>query len=299
MNILAADIGGTNTKMGICDEQGHIDQYTEYATESFKGGPHVMERLIAHLEAYDRYDAIAISTAGQVNAEQGYIVYANENIPNYTGTKISDILSSRFHKPVKVENDVNAAALGEAYFGAARSFNDFLCLTFGTGIGGAIVMNRRIYRGADGVAAEFGHMFTRPLQRADDGTRKPYYEAYASTTALVRMAKQADPDCIDGKVLFDKINKGSEKLNGILQQWVAEVSTGLASLVHIFNPSAIVVGGGVMEQDALVRLVEQQTKQLVMDSFRGVSILKASLGNKAGLLGAASLFMVPKNEASE
>ena len=114
--------------MGICNERGHIEDYCEYATESHLGGPHVMERLMANLAAYppSRYDAIAISTAGQVHAEEGFIIYANENIPDYTGMKIREILENRFHKPVKVENDVNAAALGEAFFGAARSFNDFL-----------------------------------------------------------------------------------------------------------------------------------------------------------------------------
>jgi glucokinase len=293
VNILAADIGGTNTKMGICDERGHIEQYREYATESRLGGPHVMERLMAHLAEYprSRYEAIAISTAGQVNAEEGFIVYANANIPDYTGMRIREMIESRFHKPVKVENDVNAAALGEAAFGAARSFSDFLCLTFGTGIGGAIVMDGRIYRGANGVAAEFGHMLTHPIQAAGAGSRKPYYESFASTTALVRMAQQVDPDCVDGRIIFDKISSGNPQLNQVLQVWVAEVCAGLASLIHIFNPPAIVVGGGVMEQESLVRLVEEQTKHLVMESFAGVSILRASLGNRAGLLGAASLFV--------
>jgi len=142
--ILAADIGGTNTKMGLCDEQGNIVSFKEYSTEAHSGGPHLMERLISQMEEYYDFDAIAISTAGQVNSSEGYISYANENIPNYTGMKIKDMLENRFHKPVKVENDVNAAALGEAYFGAAKSYNDFLCLTFGTGIGGAIVMNNQI-----------------------------------------------------------------------------------------------------------------------------------------------------------
>jgi predicted NBD/HSP70 family sugar kinase len=291
MNILAADIGGTNTKMGICDERGNVNQYKEYPTESHMGGPHVMEQLLVQMAAYTDYDAIAISTAGQVNSEEGYIVYANENIPNYTGMKIREIVANRFHKPVKVENDVNAAALGEAYFGAAESFHDFLCLTFGTGIGGAIVINRQIYRGANGVSAEFGHIFTHPLSEWSRGERKPYYETYASTTALIRMAKQADPECVDGKVFFDKIRVGNEQLNQILHGWAGEVAVGLASLIHIFNPSAIIVGGGVMEQDDLVRLVEAQTKELIMESFSGVKILKASLGNKAGLLGAASLFL--------
>lgn len=297
MRILAADIGGTFTKIGICNEQGHIDQLMEYATESDKGGPHVIENLLVKMAQYDDYDTIAISTAGQVNAEEGYIVYANENIPNYTGMKIREIVTNRFNKPVKVENDVNAAALGEAYFGAAKSFNDFLCLTFGTGIGGAIVLNRQIYRGADGVAAEFGHIFTHPLPGMGVGARKPYYESYASTTALVRMAKQADPECVDGRILFDKIGRGNENLYRIVHSWAAEVCVGLASLIHIFNPPAIVIGGGVMEQDSLVNLVEQQTKELIMESFSSVKILKASLGNKAGLLGAASLFLRSENQS--
>nr|WP_091174613.1 ROK family protein [Paenibacillus sp. 1_12] len=291
MKILAADIGGTNTKMGICDERGQIEQFKEYPTESHLGGPHVMEKLLVQISAYEDYDAVAISTAGQVNAEDGYIVYANENIPDYTGMKIRGIIENRFHTPVKVENDVNAAALGEAYFGAAASFDDFLCLTFGTGIGGAIVLNHQIYRGANGVAAEFGHIFTRPMSVMSGEARKPYYESYASTTALIQIAQQADPECVDGKVFFDKIRLGNNKLNQILHAWAAEVSVGLASLIHIFNPSAIIVGGGVMEQDDLVRLVEVQTKSLIMESFSDVKILKASLGNKAGLLGAASLFL--------
>ncbi|NOU74220.1 ROK family protein [Paenibacillus sp. LMG 31458] len=291
MKILAADIGGTNTKMGICDERGNIEQFKEYPTESLMGGPHVIEKLLSELAAYADYDAIAISTAGQVNSDEGYIVYANDNIPNYTGMKIREIVENRFHKPVMVENDVNAAALGEAYFGVGELYQDFLCLTFGTGIGGSIVIDRQIYRGANGVAAEFGHIVTHPLSGKSDGEGKPYYETYASATALVRMAQQVDSECVDGKVFFGKIRLGNEPLQQILHAWTAEVAIGLASLIHIFNPSAIIVGGGVMEQDELVRLVEVQTQELIMESFADVKILKASLGNKAGLLGAASLFL--------
>lgn len=152
-------------------------------------------------------------------------------------------------------------------------------------------MNRQIYKGANGVAAEFGHMFTHPLSETRDGGRKPYYETYASTTALVNMALQVDPECINGKVIFGKISNGNEELKRILHSWVDEVSVGLASFIHIFNPSAIIVGGGVMEQDDLVQLVETRTKSLIMESFSNVRILKASLGNKAGVLGAASLFL--------
>lgn len=291
MRILAVDIGGTNTKMCLCDKQGNVDNFKEYATESYLGGPHVISRLLEKIAEYDDFDAIAISTAGQVNAEEGFIVYANENIPRYTGMKIREIVTNHFHKPVMVENDVNSAALGEAYYGAARDFNNFLCLTFGTGIGGAIVINRQIYKGANGVAAEFGHIFTHPLPATYGVEGLPYYEKFASTTALVKLVQQVDPKCIDGKVLFDKIKGGDTALKRILDSWVTEVSVGLASIIHIFNPSAIIIGGGVMEQEDLVQWVEERTRSLIMESFKDVRIVKALLGNKAGLLGASSLFV--------
>lgn len=105
------------------------------------------------------------------------------------------------------------------------------------------------------------------------------------------MAQLADPECTDGKALFDKIQSGNEQLDRILDLWITEVAVGLASITHIFNPSAIIIGGGVMEQEDLVRRVEERTKSLIMESFAGVRIVKASLGNKAGLLGASSLFV--------
>ncbi|AZK47601.1 ROK family protein [Paenibacillus lentus] len=291
MRILAADIGGTNTKICITDEQGNLGQFQEYATESRQGGPHVMARLIEKIAEYGEFDAIAISTAGQVHSEAGFIVFANENIPDYTGMRVKDMLEERFDKPVKVENDVNAAALGEACFGAARHFNDFLCLTYGTGIGGAIVIDRQIYRGANGVAAEFGHIVTHASAGLQLENRPRFYEKYASTTALVQMAGQIDPACTNGRILFEKIKQGNKGLEQVLHAWVDEVAFGLTSIIHIFNPSAIIVGGGVMEQDDLVRLVEARTKAFVMPSYRDVKIMKASLGNKAGVLGAASLFL--------
>lgn len=289
MKFVAADIGGTSTKICISDENGRIEQFQEYDTESEKGGIYVINKLIRKIGEFRDFDAIAISTAGQVNPDEGYIVYANENIPGYTGTRIKDILTEEFRKPVKVENDVNAAALGEGYFGAGRLFRDFLCLTYGTGIGGAIVIDRRIYRGAEGVAGEFGHIITHAS--AGNGERAHFYEKYASTTALVRNAMLADPECVNGKIIFDKIDRGDLKLERVLEQWVNDVAIGLVSFVHIFNPSAIIVGGGVMEQERLVDMVERRTKELVMESFANVKLVKASLGNKAGVLGAVSLYL--------
>ena len=129
MKILVFDIGGTAIKYGIC-QSGKLLSINECPTEAYKGGPHILQTICSLAEHSLPFDAIGISTAGQVNPQEGSIIYANSNIPNYTGTQFQKILQERFHVPVAVENDVNSAALGEAIFGAGKGNHSFLCLTY-------------------------------------------------------------------------------------------------------------------------------------------------------------------------
>lgn len=290
MRILCADIGGTSIKLGIVDSEGQLSGFTEIPTEAKKGGARVMENLISGLSTFgDDYDAIGISTAGQVDRKKGSIIYANDNIPGFTGTEIKVILEKRFSKPVEVENDVNCAALGEGSYGAGKDFPDFLCLTYGTGIGGAIILGGKLYRGSGGVAGEFGHMLVHPGGKTCSCGKKGCYEVYASARMLISMAEAADAHVGDGRELFRRIASGDPLMTRVLEDWADEAAIGIASLIHIFNPSAIVLGGGIMEQDAALVHIEKKTRELVMDSFQAVTFLKAELGNRAGLFGAASL----------
>ena len=287
MKILVFDIGGTAIKYGCCLD-GCLTDIKEIPTEAKKGGRHILDTLIRLIREQSGYDAIGISTAGQVNAREGYIVYANENIPNYTGTRIREELEALFHVPVAVENDVNAAAMGEAVFGAGREFPDFLCLTYGTGVGGAIVRGRQIDHGSSFSAAEFGAIVTHADEKlAGTSFFDGCYERYASTTALVQMAMAYDPELSNGRKIFARLDE--PKVQAILERWVDEILLGLSSLTHIFNPACIVLGGGIMVQPLIMELIRKKMTRFIMPSFAHVQIRPAELGNSAGLLGAFHL----------
>ena len=247
MKILVFDIGGTAIKYGIC-KNGHLEETKEYPTEAFRGGTHILNTICRLSEQYLPFDAIGISTAGQVNPDEGSIIYANSNIPDYTGTQFKKILQKLFHVPVAVENDVNSAALGEAVFGAGKGKNSFLCLTYGTD----------------------------PF----DGC----YERYASATALVKMVSTVDSSLTNGRQIFASLKR--PEINEVINKWIDEIVLGLATLIHIFNPSCIVLGGGIMVQPYILERIHTRIPQMVMSSFTHVQISNAKLGNSAGLMGA-------------
>lgn len=286
MRIFAADIGGTKIKYCISDELGNFETFQEMDSESENGGQAILEKLGNMVSMYSDIDAICISTAGQVDSEAGYIIYANDNIPNYTGTRIKDIFEERFQVPVTVENDVNAATLGESYFGSGTNYSNFIFLTFGTGIGGGIFYDSKLNRGFNGIAGEFGHMITHPDGILCNCGNAGCYECYASTTALIKEAGKIDPECSNGRILFEKIHNNDQRLVEVFDRWIKEVALGIANLIHIFNPEAVIIGGGIMEQDLAVKKVSNKVHELIIESFSSVRIVKSSLGNKAGLYGA-------------
>lgn len=284
MKILVFDIGGTAIKYGICQD-GHLEETRECPTEASKGGPHILNTICQLAEQSLPFDAIGISTAGQVNPEDGFIIYANQNIPDYTGTQFQKILQERFHVPVAVENDVNSAALGEAVFGSGKGRKSFLCLTYGTGVGGAIIENGQVYHGSSFSAGEFGAVITHAEEKLS-GT-DPFdgcYERYASATALVKMVSEIDSSLTNGRQIFADLER--PEIKAVVNKWIDEIMLGLTTLIHIFNPSCIVLGGGIMVQPYILEQIHVRIPQMVMSSFSHVQILSAKLGNSAGLLGA-------------
>ncbi|MGN0366582.1 MAG: ROK family protein [Suilimivivens sp.] len=284
MKILVFDIGGTSIKHGICIDN-QLGEVKETPTNAQLGGAHILEVVTSIIKEESDYDAIGISTAGQVNASEGFIIYANQNIPGYTGTQIRKELESLFHVPVMVENDVNAAAIGEAIYGAGKEYDSFLMLTYGTGVGGAVVQDRKVFHGSSFSASEFGAMITHSdVRLLGNDYFDGCYEKYASTTGLVKMAMEYDPSLDNGRKIFSHLD--DPNVMEILNKWVDEIMLGLATLTHIYNPSCIILGGGIMVQPLIKEMINEKKNRFIMPSFAHVNLIPASLGNSAGLLGA-------------
>lgn len=290
MRIMVLDIGGTAVKSGIF-ENGALSDIRETPTQASLGGAHVVALAKKIISSYRRdyaFDRIGISTAGQVNPVKGSIIYANQNIPGYTGTLLKDQMEEWFQVPVSVENDVNAAAIGEAAFGAGRNQTDFACLTYGTGVGGALFLDGHLYSGSSYSAGEFGAMVIHPEDRhPEEDMYSGCYEKYASTTALVKKASQWDPALSDGRIIFQRIKEPA--VQQIVDEWIMEIVYGLTVITHMLNPACIILGGGIMEQPYVLCRIQEKLSENIMSSFRHVKIVKAELGNQAGMLGAAFL----------
>ncbi|MCI8493483.1 ROK family protein [Anaerotruncus sp.] len=284
--IAVLDIGGTKIK-GCVFVDGKPGQKGETDSEAKQGALHLLEQASALLESFLPFDAVGISTAGQVDPNNGTIRYANDNVPGYTGTDVKGFFEGRFDVPAAVINDVYAAALGEGRNGAAQGEQDYLCLTYGTGIGGGVVLNGKLYYGAGASAGVMlGGIVLHPelFDPADPfaGT----YERCASTTALRAAMEQVVPG-LTGRGIFQRLEEPVVK--AAVDAWLDQVAAGLCALIHAYNVPCVVLGGGVMEQPYAIEGTARRVYERLIPGFRGVKVVGAKLGNMAGLYGAYSL----------
>ena len=296
MRVVGIDIGGTMIKYGLLSLEGQILKSGEMATEAEKGVEILFEKICSVVENFSREEkilGIAVSGTGQIDGSIGKVVGGNEIIPGWIGTNLVERLEKKFNLPAVLENDVNCAALGEKWLGAGKGEDNFLCLTIGTGIGGGIVLNGDVFRGNTCVAGEFGH-----IQIVKNGVqclcgKKGCYERYASATALVRMAKERTGEDLNGKEIFDREKAGIPVFTELVKDWVDYFIDGLSTIIYIFNPPLIVVGGGVTKQgDYLLEKINKSLSEKLGINFKkNLSVKFAELGNNAGMLGAEYLLL--------
>ena len=297
--ILSIDIGGTAVKMGLVDCQGCIHArheasvcYDNYQTPILTTVIREAQAFLAREQAI--IEGIGVSATGQVDDRIGAVIGTNGKIPHYEGSQIKCEMEKTFGVPVYALNDANAAALGECFAGRAKGIENVLMITLGTGVGGGIVLGGKIFGGTRGIAGELGHI---PLYA--DGIpcacgSRGCYESYAATTALVRLAKEATgEEEMNGRIIFARASEGDEVMLSILDRWIADIAAGIVGLVHTFNPQMVLIGGGVSTQEKLlIKPLRERICKNVMPRFaEGLQIEAATLGNDAGMIGAAKFYM--------
>lgn len=281
------DIGGTAIKYGAVNENAQILFQSQTPTEAINGGAFIMEKvkkLICEMSRSYVFSGICISTAGMVD-RNGAIFHAAPLIPNYIGTKVKEIMESAFALPCEVENDVRCAGLAEAVSGAALGRSSALCLTVGTGIGGCVIIDGKIWHGVSGSAGEIGYI------HMDGGS----FQELGAGSILVKNAERAlgvESGSLNGKIIFEKAAAGDLICSEMIDRMTDVLGKGIANLCYLLNPEIVVIGGGVTGQgESLRAAIEAAVLRYLLPVIADkTEIAFAKHGNDAGMLGAFYYF---------
>lgn len=311
--LIGLDLGGTNVKGGVFSTDGQLIYTDKWATDKKTG----VNGTIKQLSDFSNYlvekiggsffevEGIGVGVPGVIDSENG-IVLRWSNF-NWTNVPFAEELSHITHKKTVILNDANAAALGEAKFGASSQYQSSIFLTIGTGIGGGIVFDGKLIEGYKCAGAELGHITIREGGLPCSCGRKGCYEKYASATALILQTKHAmvenaesimweitegDLRRVDGRTAFVAAKRGDETALNVVRNFVGYLAEGIADFVNILRPEAIVLGGGIANEGEflfdMVRKAVDKRSYIAMDIVP-LKIVGAQLGNKAGIYGAYCL----------
>jgi len=301
------DIGGTKILAGVVGDDGSIveEVRVESPATDVDAITDAVAGLVADLATRHTFDNVGVGAAGYIDKLRSTVLFA----PNiaWRDVNLRAVLEQRTGKSVVIENDANAAAWGEFTFGAGADIDDFLLVTVGTGVGGGLVLDGSLYRGAFGIGAEIGHMRVVPGGILCGCGNLGCYEMYASGTALVRMAREAaesgradgllkraggEVEAINGPLVTTAAREGDIAALGLLGELGRWLGEGIASLTAVLDPAMVAIGGGVSEADELLLEPAREgfLSQLTGRGHRPeLAIRKATLGSRAGLIGAADL----------
>lgn len=312
MNYIGIDIGGTNLKAGLVNDEGSILAMEKRKIAEVSDQKALVEALVALTQSLtekggltpEQIRSVGVGVPGAVEIHSGAVLYTCNlplrNVP----------LRKLFHRylpyPLYVENDANCAALAEYYAGAGKGSKRFVTITLGTGVGAGILHNGQIYHGANGMAGEVGHMSIVYHGEPCPCGRRGCWERYASASALTRETKAAmqankntimwkmtqDIDHVNAKLAFDAAAKGDETARKVIDSWIEYVGVGIANVINTFEPEVICIGGGVSNQGEVLLApvrdyAENETRNITTGKFP--VICACQLHNDAGVIGAAAL----------
>lgn len=313
MYVFGVDIGGTGVKAGIVDESGRIVIKSSIPTDRGHDYKVIVKDIAEQLKklasdsgvSMDEIKAIGVGCPGAINSKKGTVDYSNnlhwESVPFLAELK------KHIDLPSAISNDANVAALGETKFGAGKEYSDTVFITLGTGVGGGVVIGGKLFEGNESKGTELGHtVIVRGGELCTCG-RRGCLEAYASATALIRDTKVAmkkdkrskmwdfvngDIEKVDGRTAFECSKMGDYSAKKVVDDYIESLGEGLCNFANVFRPEAIILGGGVCAQG---EYLTAPLRQFLTNYCYGgehspeVKLLIATLGNDAGLIGAASL----------
>jgi glucokinase len=314
--IFVADLGGTHLRAATVDRNGHIHHRIKHPTPRAEQPIEIVRALVNAARECEsqcipngrKISAVSVAVPGTVDFEEGVVVKA-PNVPCLDGFRLSAALRDELKLPALLENDANAAAVGEMWQGAGRCYRHLVCVTLGTGVGGGIILDGKLWRGVDGSAGEIGHIGVDPFAGVPCtcGSRG-CLEVYASATAIVRMTRETQPrypnsllhmsEALTSEKIYRAGLEGDELALEVLRRMGVYLGIGLASLVNLLNPEIIVIGGGVSYGwDLFEKHMNQQVREraFLLPAQR-VKITRAECGDDAGLLGAARLAFTRSGE---
>ncbi len=314
MIIAGIDIGGMSIKMGLVTEKGEILVSNSIKTEKEKHYSLVCDDMVSNLRFLcskagvnmQDLQGIGIGVPGVADSKLG-VVTAAANIGWY-GVELASEMTKRTNLICKVSNDANCAASGEQMFGSGQSYNNLVFITLGTGVGSGIIIENKLFEGVGSAGAEAGHMVLVYNGEKCNCGKKGCWERYASATALMQQTSNAiekypnsylaqlaqTQGRVSGRTAFEAAEANCPIAKQVVEQYLDYIATGLISLANILHPQAFVIGGGIShEGDNLIKPIQKKVNEYIEVSnfYPYIDVVKASLGNSAGLLGAASLII--------
>lgn len=313
---IGIDLGGTNIKVGLVDENYNIVQKATAKTNLPRPAEEICGTIVeliwqclnAAKVTIGEVNSIGIGTPGVANRNSGVVLYSC-NL-DFHNTDLRALLKQRLDKPIYVENDANAAAFGEVLAGAGKGYSDVVVVTLGTGVGGGIIIGGKIYTGFNFCGAELGHTVIEFNGRQCGCGRKGCFEAYSSATALINMTKEAmeankdskmweiaggDIEKVDGKTAFDGMRADDEAAKGVINMYIEYLGCGLTNIVNTFQPEVLLIGGGICKEgENLTKPLYEIIKRdsYCVDEKQSTKLDICKLGNDAGIIGAAFLYSI-------
>jgi len=307
--VIGIDLGGTNLKVGAVSSDGKI-LFRLSVSSDIKDGKDATIKRILHSIEEARFNVRGLRLAGIGFGFPGLIspngVISNApNLPDWEGASLKNELADKLSAPLFFDNDANLFALGEGWLGVAKDAKSFCCLTLGTGVGGGIVLDGNLWHGADGMAAEIGHIIVEPDGVSCMCGGRGCLEMYASASALVRMAKEGVGDGSSVPPSADAIaqlaRSGDPYYRGIFNKLARYLGIGITDLVNLLNIDMIVIGGGLSQSSDL--FLESARKEMRKRAFKvpadRVRVVPAQLGDDAGIVGAAFLALNLEHQIKE